>query len=170
MTDYMLQGFELVYETTLIANATSITINALNGDTADEYKFIARIINGSGSNSYYTLLPNNDVNAANYKRGLLYNKSTNLTGGQDTGALAGFYLGGIDTAWESQIVSHIGSKSGVKRTSITNCIYHATTGGVMTTYSIWANTADNITSLVLSASTANALGIGTNVQLWRKRA
>ena len=63
------------------------------------------------------------------------------------------------------------AKSGYTRTVLHSSIYYAsgtTVTGLEVRGSSWNNTADNITSIVIGASTTNGLGVGTSIELWKK--
>lgn len=151
---------------------TSLTISGLDGDTAEEYILRIKIIGGSLTSGYYLLRPNAD-NGANYGEQYLVGYSDTKEAGRYTNN-TGIYLCGFTTAQNSVTISDIllYAKSGYVRTGIVktcNSVATTTINHIWQSGESWNNTADNITSLVITASVANGLGVGSVIELYAKR-
>ena len=156
--------WEEIYTNTLAAAATSVTISSLTGNTDVLYRLRARIINGYNGISNYFCRPNNISTADNY--GFQYINAINVTVAAGRGTNTGFYLVGIGALGAIGFFDKIiFSKAGYVRTSISENSQEAL--DLMLIGSSWNNTSDEITSLVVLASQANGLGIGTNIVLER---
>ena len=161
-----------IYQNTLAAAATSVTISGLDGNTDVLYELRCRFINNNASASGYYIRPNNDA-GANYGYQHLDGSSTTVT------AYRGTAYDSILLSWNAVANGHLlqseikfYAKSGFIRTGIITTsedISTTTVTGIMLHGVCWNNTADNITSLVVLASQANGLGIGTVIELFALR-
>lgn len=156
-----------IYETTLAATASSITISGLTGDTDKEYKLEARIVNGYAGSIGIKVRPNNDT-GSNY--GYQYLDGTDTTASAGRGATTSVQLCGANQNGVGQGEMVIQSKSGFVRTfineetaAVTTTVSNVTSDG----YS-WNNTADEITSMVVLADQTGGLGVGSNITLWKR--
>jgi len=156
----------------LASAVTSYTFSGLNGDVDGEYHLIVRIISGASSNGVY-LLPNNDSTSGHF--------GTQVMGGYGTDKAAIRYatLGGWLLYGQYSLTNnyvhfadvHIQAKSGFVRTCTVfdaNNITGTTVAAVSMQAQSWTNTADNLTSLVVSASQASGIGIGSRFILLKK--
>lgn len=160
-------GWDLVEEKLLTEVATSVTFSSLDGDTAGEYRLIAMVVGEQSSNLY--IRPNNDT-GSNYGYQILYGADT--TAAAARGAIDGFLISGIgdNQVYLSDTIIH--AKSGYIRTATNHAVDKVsgtTVPDTRLTGLSWNNTADNITSLVFVAATADTLGIGTHLFLMKKR-
>ena len=168
---------EVVYDSgELTATATSITISNLDGNSDKEYTLISRVIQGIASGSEtYSLFPNNDTTAGNYGTQTITGSNASATANRltsNTRGLGGYYgigqLGGIGQTLFSQDIIY--AKAGKVRTCLhkeANQISGTTVDTVMQGGSVWNNTIDNITSLVIQGSAANDIGIGVGLSSLR---
>lgn len=159
-----------VYEATLTEAATSLTISNLLGDTDNEYKLEARIVNGYNGAANYRIRPNND-SGTNYGHQVInaVDSAVAAARGTATGILmsnASTALGDVNQ--DSVIIQ---AKSGYVRTVIHEFATKVVTTTITRLYLLgqsWNNTADQITSLVILSDRANGLGIGSRIVLWKK--
>ena len=166
---------QLIYSCELTEAATSITISGLNGNTDVEYRLICRFVSDCDGYSNYLLRPNND-SGANYGYQYVLGNASSVLAGRST-TTTGLFLtdcGGYASGEHKKGVSDtfIYVKSGYLRTAITKQIgdtYSSTVGQILLMGSVWTNTADNITSLVIAASGVNGLGVGTSIELYARR-
>ena len=166
--DFTADVMQKVYETTLTASASSVTISGLNGNTDVLYRLSTEFKNDSGLTAYYGTRTNND-SGTNY--GIQYFGALNTT--LDTLSSAVYtelYTGYATTGTQSLGELTLYAKSGHVRTAI---IEHTqSVSGTTVTYvylmgNSWNNTTDNITSLVIFSSVAGGIGIGTYICLER---
>lgn len=162
--------WQKLYETTLVAAATSHTISGLDGDTDETWLLDMRIVQGYNGSTYFGLRPNND-SGANYGYQRLRGGSTTIAAVR--GTLSSLLLssngGALGAVVHIQCVIH--AKSGFVRTAVsidggpavTTTVDYASLIGLS-----WNNSADNITSLVVLATEAEGLGIGSRISLYKK--
>ena len=159
-----------IYENILSSAATSVTISSLDGDTDEEYRLIVRGIGGVNST---TLLvrPNND-SGSNYGYQELYGQGSTAAAARGTfAALIGtpFALSANENSLTELLIY---AKSGYVRPVLiesSNKISGTTVGAVCSDGNVWNNTADNITSLVVFSDQTNGLGIGSLIELYKKK-
>jgi len=161
--------FQKIYQNTLAAAATSVTIPGLDGNTDVLYEVRARVVNGYNGTMGCGSKLNNDTA---YGGQLLY--GTNTTVGALRGALSMITdfqsSGALGSAYQFQTLVY--AKSGYVRTAIhesVNGIATTTVDNINITGVSWNNTADNITSIVVLSDIASGLGIGTHIELWSLR-
>ena len=168
--DGLIDGLsQVVYDSGELTSAdTSITISGLTGDTDEEYTIICRFVNDYAGAVGYQLRPNND-SGSNYGEQTLRGESTTADAFRATRTY--IVLSSAVAQNELSMCNlNLYSKSGYARTSInllTNSISGTTVSEVRHVSSVWTNTADEITSLVLSDQT-DAIGIGSRIILLRK--
>ena len=163
--------FQKIYQTTLAAAATSVTISGLDGNTDVLYEVRARVITGAGGGGNEQVRPNNDAVDGNYGYQTL--TGTNTTVGAARSTLTGMIFADGNSAGDVSFATMLlYAKSGYVRTSITqatNRIAATTVTNIKLIGNSWNNTADNITSIVIPTAAANGLGIGTVIELWALR-
>jgi len=162
-----------IYDSTLAAAVTSVTISGLNGDVDTIYELKVRTINQYNGTNEMSLLCNSD-GGANYGQQFLEGANTTISVARYTGQPRLILDYNNDTA-QNQIDMYdillfaksgyirpaiIGGAIGISTTTVANsCL----TGGV------WNNTADAITSITLQSLRAGGLGIGTHIELFALR-
>lgn len=157
----------------LAAAATSITITGLNGDTDEEYELICRFVGGSATPQHYYLQYNADT-GSNYGTQRLDGLNTTAAADRTTPTMN--YLTGFDETDQNNITfcqAKIQAKSGYLRTAISktaNNITGTTVNTILLQGHSWTNTADNLTSIIVSCNQADGLGIGSRVILLKKSA
>jgi hypothetical protein len=159
-----------IYNTTLVAAASSITISGLTGNTDILYRLKTRIVAGASTAPMWKI--NNDT-GSNYDMQLLNinNTTINAYGPYNNNKIYfdvwdGMTIGQIQ---QSEVLIYI--KSGYVRTfisKVSNGIATTTIGAIEFQGGIWRNTTDEITSLVITGNPAtDCLGIGTYISLER---
>jgi len=165
-------GFQKVYETTLLASAPSVTISGLNGDVDVEYKVVLRAISAVDATAI-VISPNNDTTTYGFQQ--ISGSVADIIAGRST-AFTGFYAGYADANHLIQTDMVICAKTGFVRTALNNMLEDIT--GTTVTYVTlqglsYDDTSTNITSLVFNADKTNSdgrLGIGTYIALYAKKA
>jgi hypothetical protein len=162
--------WEKIYETTLSSSATTLTISNLTGDTDDEYILIFRVKNNHSGVCNYNLTFNNDT-GSNY--GFQYVRGIGTT----EEALRGTGITSIAIAtvstqnYISFSKSLIYAKSGYERTVILHRM-NSINGKTVTIRDfyggVWSNTANEITSIEITASQSNGIGADTYISLYKK--
>ena len=148
---------------------TSVTISGLDGNTDEEWLIKYRGVLGV-TNAMIRVRFNND-SGSNYGYQYIYGggssigaiRSTNETGirAQDQGT-----AGDIE---QIEIIAYV--KSGYLRTAIlprASRVSGTTVNYLNEEGWVWNNTADNITSLVFVSDLTNGLGVGTQIELYKK--
>lgn len=170
--EFDMRGFELVDDHYFSTAATTYTINGLDGDN-DHIYLITVFMNKTLSGTQYILLrPNND-SGTNYRRQLIAAYGANFQGLYQSG-MTGFDVAygeaGTNVSWVPGIWLY--AKSGQKRAihayRHSDYLTSASAGKWLSYFSVWDNTADNITSLDFVGSEANAISVGSRITVWRK--
>lgn len=148
---------------------TSLTISGLDGNTAKKFMFRARIVGSSATGNTYKIALNGDTTSGNYGYQRFTNYDTTIAASRST--FGGIYIGYISVAnTEGHFRVIIDAKSGYQRMAIIESLRldTATTIGIHEFNAhTWTNTADNITSMVLSCDKAGGIGIGSQITLWQ---
>ncbi len=141
-------------------------VTTLDGNI-DEYYRILGTVKAGAVGDRLLVRPNNDGNSANYHTGLIYNASW------WKGSYSGLdmsYINAGDTIYYDMIIC---AKSGMPRL-IDGSIIEVNGNAIdynEKSASIWRNTTDNITSLVLATMDGgNAIGAGSKFRLYKKSA
>jgi len=166
--------FVRVYTNTLTADATSITISGLAGNTDEIYMLRCKFVNGyAGGESTYYLRPNNDSSSSPYNYGrqvlLVYGGTTLAAVRAD--AVNYIFLGQIENENNvGYVETTLYAKSGYVRTGISRLLDKTagtTVGGLFFEGFSWNNTADEITSLVISTNQTDGIGAGSIIDLYK---
>lgn len=161
-------AWQQVTSGTLTGAATSVTLSGLTGNTDVVYRLTLRHIS-SVANAWLKVLLNNDT-GGNYGEQLLYATNTTVTAGRYTGVAygGGLDVADVDSGERAQASILLYAKSGYLRTAISELAQKISTTTVSTLLLSgwdWSNTADEITSIVVSGVQTNGLGIGTYYSL-----
>jgi len=162
-------AFQKIYQTTLGAAATSVTISGLDGDTDVLYKLVCRLI--GNSNEEFKLTFNTDT-GANYGNQLVQGSSSSAAASRGTGA--SYHQIGV-TGADNEIcftntIFYV--KSGFIRTFLSEyaaSIAGTTVGSIRLRAGVWNNTGSNITQMVITADTASGIKIGSVIELYAYR-
>jgi hypothetical protein len=164
-------NWERIYSTILTSATTSITISSLDGDIDEEYMLIGQFVGGYNGSVNYLLRPNNDM-GSNYGRQTLVGEGSVASAARQESST----IARIGTVWALNHLclsdTLIYAKSGYIRTIISKKVEDAsgTTVGLICIQGIvWNNTVDNITSLVIESEQTNGIGVGTHIELYKKR-
>ena len=149
--------------------ATSITISGLTGNTDVLYRLRIMGVSGTDVTAGNLMRLNNDTtsNICGYQ----YLQGTNTATNAQRGTANFIPGGGFSASGQTSLCeSLIYAKSGFVRTAITEFtsgILTTTVGGSELWGCSWNNTADEVTSIVISNATANGMAIGTEITLER---
>lgn len=150
---------------------TSITFSGLDGNVAEEYILRARGVGGANSSVY--LITFNGDSGSNYGRQYLTGNGSNATALQASGDTRMQMGNSVHAAGDIIILDmHIYAKSGNARLAVSKFVTATngtTVGPVYYSDHIWSNTADNLTSITISAYATNGHGAGTIIDLYAKR-
>lgn len=151
----------LVQRQTLTSPATSVTFSSLNGNTDRRYKVVLRWLNGYDGEVLLYLRPNNDAGAT-YLGQSLTASDTSVSGAAYTASTIGSASVLSNVTF---VTAELDAVSGRTRQAMSQMSFAEAR---ISFYGVqWANTADNITSLVVTASQANGIGNTTVVELWK---
>ena len=166
--------WELLSETDVTTPISNLTISGLNGDVDDTYKVTYHIVGGAEATCY--ALINSDQTNGHYGRQNLMAWGTTVSAERDT-----------SEPYMELNYSDDGSTSGILSQNITDGILllqanssygshslfteiHGVTGTTVGALSMKAfayNQTNNVTSIFFGTS-AGAIEVGSNFQLWRK--
>lgn len=161
--------WEVVEDSGELSSAvTTYTFSNLTGDTDVEYKLICRFV-GIGTSTTYYLQPNADTTTSNYGYQRIRGTSTTADASRAT-TTTGMILGNAPANYVGFSETTLYAKSGQERTGITlTTDMNGTTVTDITQYdTVWSNTANEITSLVVRSTTASAIGIGSRLILLKR--
>jgi hypothetical protein len=150
-------------------SSTNIYNYCLNGDTDVEYMLKARIVNGA-NDCAYGLRFNNDT-GSNY--GVQWTRAIDTVVAAYRGVYDQIYIGACADAGGGISMANIAiyAKSGLVRTALgsnMNTVVTTTVTRLLLNGWSWNNTADNITSFVILSDKVGGLGIGTQIDLFRR--
>jgi len=159
----------MIDEVTLAADAANITFSGLNGNADGEYKIIGQFKCSATANVLLRL--NNDMTTNFYQYSTLSHSGSNPSG--STGFHNGFYIGYATTNnWticDGVLQSHNSRPRILNNQSLYDVVNGSGVNNLRVYFnSLWRNTSDNITSLVITPN-AGSLSAGTHVELWAKR-
>jgi len=162
--------WQRIYSTTLTEATNSITISGLDGNTDEEYKLIVR--GRYNTDAVIFILNLNNDTGENYGQQNIQAINTALTAKRSSSET--YIVLGVGEALNDISFSDtlIYAKSGKIRTSISTwaCNVAGTTiGRLRIQAQSWNNTADNITSMVISTIGTNGMIAGTVIELYKKR-
>lgn len=161
----------MLYETELSSPATSVTISGLDLDTTNNVTLNFYAVNDANADTSYTVAINNDTTSANYSDAYMAAYGANLTTSGKNSPGSCYLSQAAALAQECWATLTIATKSGTScrpttHLSARKIIGSGTAPEIMMRCSEWDNSADNITSLVIVATQANGLGVGTCIRLY----
>jgi hypothetical protein len=153
------------------SDTTSVTITA-DGDRDVLYMISAEIVNNSGSNPSYFFRPNNVSTNTVYGYQYFQGASTTVNADRATTGITGidFAYANNGTVTRSNVL--LFAKSGFIRPALisrSNTISGTTVTNVACFGFSWNNTADNITSLVITADAAGGITAGSQIDVYALR-
>jgi len=159
-----------IYDNTLTADATSVTLSSLTGDTAKHYFISCKWIRKGAGTDNFGIQPNSDTGVSNYGWRTIYSDGN----GYSDMTWFMLWMGRADTdGYISQGHGFLQAESGHTRTLIGEMIRNIDPAGKTFTgfYAMgdtWWNTADEITSLKFLCEVATGLKIGTRLEVWER--
>jgi hypothetical protein len=170
-------GFVKIYETALATTASSISITGLNGNVDVEYILDFRTIGGIGNpGNQPSVYPNNDTTAGNYGEQGIYGLNTTIGAQRETSHTGWYgcqYAGGVTTQNPAFATHRIYAKTGYVRTCLSSIMDRVDAGTTVYAMNLvgqsWADTTNNITSIVLANLSTSGYGVSTAVFLYAKR-
>ncbi len=153
-----------IYSTTLAAAVQTVTIPSLNGDAHIAYRGLLMINAGSAAAASDCLFQPNGSTTNCTVADMLSNNAA-ATGGS---TYAGSHF--VTQQGITQVVFTLYAKTGLRR--VLKYEYASTTAVPATGIFgyglvLWNDTSTNLTSLAINGGTANGLGIGTYIGLWK---
>ncbi len=158
-----------IYDNTLGANATSVTLSGLDGNTDLDYFISVLWIKNGTATCNFGIQLNGDTGVSNYGWRNTYN-------GLDYSDMTYFMMpmGRADTdGYFSQGMARIFAKTGKDRTMLgqfSREVGGSNITGLYLNNACWWNTASNITSIKFLSEVATGLKSGTYIGVWVRRA
>ena len=152
----------------IVATATtSVDITGLNIDKNSEYMLVSDLNNTTASDSGYPFCVNNNVTSTNYSKQDIYGDSTSVVGARSnanmtiwtTASTKAFVMTNIKLTNSGYVILQQNS----------NIRYGASNMFLLNSCVTSTFTATSITSLKITASVANAIGIGSRFTLYKIR-
>jgi len=163
--------FQVVYDSGVLSSAsTSFTVSNLEGNTAEEYMIIYKVVNNyNGVNTVYVRF--NGDTGANYGRQNFFGTGTSPYAIRRTGQTIWHLLYNTTLDYTSFGVLKMTAKSGIPRLGKT--IIGESMTGTTPTYVegcsfVWNNTADEITSMTFGATGTDGIGVGSQFIIVKK--
>lgn len=163
--------FQLVERQSVSVSTTSCTFLNLNGNTDIIYLVKCRMFGGSASSCYYYLRLNNS--SADYGVQFMDGGNTTKEANRHTTETAmtlNLYKTSIDNVTHSETLIY--AKSGNVRAGMTlSSINNSSTnvGYIMFQGHSWNNVNHNVTSIVITSSETNGIGVGSVIEVWALR-
>ena len=177
VADGILQNiFKKIYDNTLVANATSVTLAGLDGDTDEEYLMSINWIKNGAALNNFGVQCNADAGVASYGWQTHFGAGGGgaaVTNNDDTWFM--LWMGRADTdGYLSQGFARLKAVSGFPRSCLGQFSREVdpvgkTIAGYYSMTDTWWNTIANLTSLTFLAEIAVGLKIGTEIQVWKRQ-
>lgn len=163
-------GWELIKDITVAADATQVDITGLDGDEDEQYQMVVVIDNPDAVLASDMKLRFNGDSGANYNR-----QSSTWDGGGAPGANRATSQTEIDLAWSISatfrgIMSFMisASKGDGRWRTLQGHNYSGSAAPIgHTAFGEWENAVDNITELSLFSANADTIGAGSRIWLFR---
>jgi hypothetical protein len=166
-TELSFGTWELVDETTISSATQTWDSSTVAGDTDVSYKVVVRIINDTGNTIGY-LIRLNGANWAGSRQSLTANGSSVSAGRDTTMTICQTDTNGIVAAVEVLICGVTGDKRNAYSISSERDTSSYQRGYLGFFNITTPNTATEITSIGVGADTANGIGVGSQIQVWRR--
>lgn len=159
----------LIEHTTIASNTQTVTFSGLDGNTDGEYLLITKLLNSSGAAPFYVIRPN--AATTNYRSSQQYAQGNSFIGANYTDKLV-IAFANANATWvqTKHTILPRKSASGVAQPLIyrgefmnddgTN-VYVGSNGGR------WNETSTNTTSLDVRCESANGIGAGSELWLYK---
>jgi len=163
--------WNLVEEVDIESAVSSYTFSNLNGDDDKMYKVVARIVHGYSGWNHIGLRFNGD-SGNNYGYQKFRSMGTGVTSEQVTSYNMAAVGRGNESGGLILIDSLIYPVTGHCRQCMSHC--YTTRSSCYPHFVIWLgsswyNTTDNISSITIRSEYGNGLGVGTHLELWKRR-
>lgn len=167
-------GMELIYSTILTSAVTSVDITGLNGNDDTDYELIVRAVNAYNGVATVDLTFNN-VGGTSYGYQSVVGESTTVSASSPAGSASQsfLYFGGLHYWGVAHMKIH--AKTSADSNFARLGFIQSLQGGgadVVDLFHfgfVFNDYTNNITSMKLTASQANAIHEGTTIELWAKR-
>lgn len=161
-------AYELVADVTVATATTQVDFSGLNFSKDDDLLLVSDIYNPTAGGVQYKLFPNNNTTENNYYRQILYTDGATVGAGRANNN----EVSNVNASNNSFAITNIKlTNSGyfISQTN-ENRNYKTSSLSLMNQYVTSTFTAASITSLRISGSIANSIGIGSRFQLYRLKA
>lgn len=156
----------VVFDYTVSGSAvTSVDITGLTFDKGSEYMLVSTIINTSASGSLYNLYANGNTTDTNYYAQNITADGATVSSGRQNKP----YLAYTTNAKSTFSLANLKLTNNGYFVYQDNTLYDLTTLSMLNYYGTSTFTATSITQLTITASVANAIGIGSRFQLIKLR-
>lgn len=161
-------AWELVEAKTVTANSTTLTFSGLDGDTDSAYMLVWSIINNAGANVFYSVQPNG---VTSNQGGTFSNWTTTFNSSTTSALTVGNGLDGgnsygVAYFYASKSIDSIARKRGTwSQGTYTSAA--AAASGTFVSSGIWNESSTNVTSIEFESDSANGIGDGSRVCLYK---
>jgi len=158
-------GWILDREIEVQSDITQITLDGLDINRDKAYKIVIILKNPTGNPSSYDLYVNNDTNPVNYRSQYLNVDHLTIASGRASNATIFYLLAGERGIVEVTVLL---DPDGYFRTIVEGNRYTGASLQILLQYTTKIATVTNITRLDLIAGTANAIGGGSKMYLFKR--
>lgn len=162
-------GLTLVERKTITANTTTVTFSGLDGNTDGTYLLTGKIINNSGAAPFYAMRPNGAT--TNLKSNLAYNSGSGYSQANGTTGRIFFSQANGTANTFQQIIHAKKNTHSIAQPAIAMGSFTAFDGSNQAipafTGWVWDETSTNITSLDIVCESANGIGDGSELCLYK---
>jgi hypothetical protein len=145
--------------------ATTMTVSGLDLDADVSYIVHVEVKNATGSGGNVAMFYNSDTTATNYdNQVLLVLGGTTFAVRNNDANIMGFD-GSTSSSAEIAVTRQIGGKVAAL---VTGCHNDGTSITIRDEAHQWRTTGANVTGITISASVANSLAVGSNIQVWKR--
>ena len=167
------RSWRLVHESDITVATAAVNVAGLSGNTDKAYKIVARFVNATGVTVNYYVQPNGD-GGMNYGQQYIdgSGSGTAAKGNPGANSTTGMHICTATTGTNCETQGTLYAVSGYSRVLHATEIYNVSpgaVGGLQIIGNSWNNTAANITSLNIMSPTANAIGMGSHIEIWARR-
>ena len=160
-----------IYDNTLVAAATTVTLAGLSGDADVQYMVTTKIISGVAAATDYSIRLNNDA-GNNYGRTWILGDGAVATSGTLANSIRIFLSDSVAASQIATATAFIWAyRDGQERMVESYYGYRAaveTVGRIALAAQLWNNVGADISSIVFHASQANGFAIGTHFMAFKR--
>ncbi len=167
------KSWRLVHESDITVATAAVNVTGLSGNTDRTYRIVARFVNATGATVNYYVQPNGD-GGMNYGQQYIdgSGSGTAAKGNPGANSTTGMHTCTATAGTNCETQGTLYAVSGYARVLYVTEIYNVSpgaVGGLQMIGNSWNNTAANITSLNIMSPTANAIGVGSHIEVWARR-